>query len=153
MITQLNRQQIDQVLHNNTIGRIGCNDGHKTYVVPISYIYQNGSIICHSLEGMKISMMRSNPAVCFEVDAMQSMQQWQSVIAWGQYEELTDETEKYYAMKLFVERMMHMKLSESGQPPHISQERVHPRHPSNIHPVIFRINITELTGRSETPGN
>jgi uncharacterized protein len=149
MITKLNPQQIDAVLTANSVGRIGCYDGEKIYVVPVSYVYENGYIICHSLEGMKIDMMRKNPSVCFEVDAMQSMQQWQSVILWGQYEELQDETEKYYAMKIFVDRMMHMKLGETGQPPHISEQRVHPRHPDNIHPVIYRIRITEATGRSE----
>jgi hypothetical protein len=52
-------------------------------------------------------------------------------------------------MKLFVDRMMHMKISETAIPPEISEKRVHPRSPGNIKPVIYRVVITEKTGRFE----
>ncbi len=45
----------------------------------------------HTMEGMKINMMRKNPRVCFEVDVMQNMANWKSVIAWGEFEELSSE--------------------------------------------------------------
>ncbi len=149
MIGRLNEEQIEEVLQSNVLGRIGCSDGKKIYVVPINYVYDGKHIVAHSVAGMKIEMMRSNPNVCFEVDEMRSFTNWKSVIAWGQYHELTDERERYGAMKLFVDRMMRMKISETAIPPEISEKRVHPRSPGNIRPVIYRIILTEKTGRFE----
>jgi uncharacterized protein len=149
MIGKLSEEQIEEVLTANVLGRIGCNDGSKTYVVPINYVYDGKFIISHSVEGMKIKMMRKNPQVCFEVDVMNSFTNWKSVIAWGEYQELTDERERYQAMKLFVDRMMRMKISETASLPELTEQRVHPRSPGNIKPVIYRIVITEKTGRYE----
>jgi len=150
MLGRLSTEQIDQVLHSNVLGRIGWNDGNKNYVVPINYVYDGKYIIGHSVVGMKIEMMRKNPHVCFEVDEMKNFTNWKSVIAWGQYEELEDEKEKYEAMKLFVDKMMHMKISETAIAPETTEKRVHPRSPGFIKPVIYRILITEKTGRYES---
>jgi nitroimidazol reductase NimA-like FMN-containing flavoprotein (pyridoxamine 5'-phosphate oxidase superfamily) len=149
MIGKLNKEQIEEVLKGSVLGRIGCSDGKKTYVVPVNYVYDGKYIIGHSLAGMKILMMRKNPEVCFEVDELKSLTKWKSVIVWGHYQELTDERERYHAMKLFVDRMLKMKISETAIPPEISETRVHPRSPGNIKPIIYRIVITEKTGRFE----
>ncbi len=134
MIGRLTIDQIDEVLKNNTIGHIGCNDGKKTYVVPVNYVFDGKSIIGHS---------------CFAVDEMKSFTNWKSVILWGEYEELKEERDRYAAMKLFVDRTIRMKISETAIPPEISEQRVHPRSPGNIKPIIYRIIITEKTGRFE----
>jgi uncharacterized protein len=149
MIGKLTSQQIEELLSNNILGRIGCNDGAKTYVVPINYVYNEGFIIAHSVIGMKIEMMRKNPQVCFEVDEMKTLTNWKSVIAWGQYQELTEERDRYYAMKIFVDKMLHMKISETAKPPELFEGRVHPHSQGTIKPVIYRIVLTEKTGRYE----
>jgi hypothetical protein len=150
MMGKLNNEQIEDVLKENILGRIGCNDGKKTYIVPVSYAYDGKSILAHSTEGMKIEMMRKNPDVCFEVDDMKSFTHWKSVIAWGKYQELTDERDRYYALKLFVDRMIHIKTSKSAFIPHLNEKNVHPHLQENVRPVIYRIIITEKTGRFES---
>jgi nitroimidazol reductase NimA-like FMN-containing flavoprotein (pyridoxamine 5'-phosphate oxidase superfamily) len=149
MIGKLNDEQIEAVLKESMLGRIGCNDGSKTYIVPINYVYEGGAIIAHSVAGMKIEMMRKNPKVCFEVDTVRSFNDWKSVIAWGEFQEITDETERYKAMKIFVDRMMHMKLSENAAAPEINENRVHPRSPGNIQLIVYRIILSKKTGRFE----
>ena len=149
MIGRLNNEQIEEVLKENVLGRIGCNAGKKTYVVPVNYVYDDKFIIAHSVMGLKIEMMRKNPQVCFEVDEMKSLTIWKSVIVWGEYQELTDERDRYYAMKLFVDRMMHMKISESAILPEITEKNVHQGLPGSIRPIVYRIVITEKTGRFE----
>ncbi|MES1213943.1 MAG: pyridoxamine 5'-phosphate oxidase family protein [Bacteroidota bacterium] len=149
MIGSLSYDDAKEVLQTNILGRIGCNDGKKTYVVPVNYVFDGKYIIAHSVVGMKIQMMRKNPNVCFEVDEMKSMTNWKSVIAWGQYQELTEERDRYAAMKLFVDHMMHMKISETAIPPESAERRLHPRSPGNIKPIIYRIVIEEMTGRFE----
>ncbi|MBS1575665.1 MAG: pyridoxamine 5'-phosphate oxidase family protein [Bacteroidetes bacterium] len=149
MIGSLSFEAAKEVLASNIIGRIGCTDGTKTYVVPVNYVFDGKHIIAHSVAGMKIQMMRKNPKVCFEVDEMKSLTNWKSVIVWGDYQELTDERDRYTAMKLFVDRTMHMKISETAIPPEISGQRLHPRSPGNIKPIVYRIVIEEMTGRYE----
>lgn len=150
MIGRLTPKEIEEVLNANVLGRIGCNDGEKTYVVPINYVYDGKHIIGHSVAGMKIDMMRKNPSVCFEVDEMKNFTNWKSVIVWGTYEELKNEEERYSAMRSFVERMMHMKISETAVLPESAEKRIHPRSPGNIKPVIYRIVINEKSGRFES---
>jgi nitroimidazol reductase NimA-like FMN-containing flavoprotein (pyridoxamine 5'-phosphate oxidase superfamily) len=149
MIGKLTDAQIEEVLQQNVLGRIGCNDGNKNYIVPINYVYDGKNIIAHSVMGMKIEMMRKNPSVCFEVDEMQNFTKWKSVIAWGVYQEITDESARYYAMKMFVDKMMHIKISSTATLPEITEQRVHPIKPNSIKPIIYRIIITEKTGRFE----
>jgi uncharacterized protein len=149
MIGHLTAEQIEAVLKENVLGRIGCHDGKKNYVVPINYVYDGKHIIAHSAVGMKVEMMRKNPAVCFEVDEMKSFTNWRSVIAWGEYQELTEERDRYQALKLFVERMMHMKISETALLPAIPAGKVHSQFAGNSKPVIYRIVLTEKTGRYE----
>lgn len=149
MIDKLSEEQIDAVLKENVLGRIGCNDGIKTYVVPVNYAYDGKYIIAHSVMGMKIQMMRKNPSICFEVDDMKSFTKWKSVIVWGQYQELADERDRYYAMKLFVERMMHVKISATAKLAEIHTSMTHPVMHESIRPIVYRIVIAEKTGRYE----
>ncbi len=150
MIGRLNDKETEHVLLTNVLGRIGCAKDGKIYVVPINYVYNGTDIIAHSLVGLKIWMMRENPSVCFEVDEMKDHANWRSVIAWGEYEEITDEPEKYQAMKLFVDRLMHLKISETAVAPELTEKRVHPRTPEYHRVVVFRIRLTEKTGRFES---
>jgi uncharacterized protein len=149
MIGNLSEESMGELLTRNLLGRIGCTDGSFCYVVPVNYVYEGKFIICHSLPGMKIDMMRKNPNVCFEVDELKNFTTWKSVIIRGMYQELTDERERYAAMKLFVDRMLRLKISETAIPPEITGQRIHPRSPGNIKPVIYRILIQEMTGRYE----
>jgi uncharacterized protein len=149
MIGKLTEEQIDEVLQNNQLGRIGCSLNNKTYIVPINYVFDGKHIIGHAVAGKKIDMMRTNPEVCFEVDEMKNFTNWRSVIVMGQYQEITGERERYEAMKLFVDKMLKMKIRETAVPPELTADRVHPRTPVNIRPVIYRIIITERSGRYE----
>ena len=40
MLGELNRSQIDEILESQAVGRIGCHAGGKTYVVPVTYVYE-----------------------------------------------------------------------------------------------------------------
>lgn len=149
MLGKLRDTEIEEVLRNNLLGRIGCHDEGKTYVVPVNYVYDGNSIIAHSMIGMKIQMMRKNSQVCFEVDEMKDFMNWKSVILWGEYQEITDTMERYRAMKFFVDHTLRTKISETAIPPEISEKSIHPKYNDAIKPVIYRIVILEKTGRYE----
>ena len=147
MIGFLTEYQAKEVLKKNTLGRIGCTYGKETYIIPISYLYDGKSIIAHSKPGRKILMMRENPEVCFEVDQIQSFNKWKTVIAWGRYEEIQDETEKWKALNAFSRRMMHLKVSQTAQTPETSPMRWHPEHDAKT--VVYKIHVRKITGRYE----
>jgi uncharacterized protein len=149
MLGKLTDTEIKAVLNNNFLGRIGCHDEGKTYVVPINYVYDGTYIIAHSMMGMKIQMMRTNPQVCFEVDEIQDFTNWRSVIVWGEYQEISDVTERYHAVSYFVERTLHAKISETAIPPELPEKDTVALYPTSVKPVIYRIVILESSGRYE----
>ena len=140
MLGELTPAQIEQLLSDNIIGRIGCHAYNRTYVVPITYAYDGTYIYAHSQEGMKLHMMRANPHVCFEVDRMDDYANWLSVIAWGTYEELHGAAAQN-AIELLVDRIE----PAVSVPPGAS---VHPK--SGLIPAVaYRIKLEEKTGRFE----
>jgi uncharacterized protein len=148
MLGSLSTSEIEDLLYQCNLGRIGCSYHGKIYVVPVNYIYDGRSVIAHSVEGLKIRMMRSNPSVCFEIDEVQNNKNWKSVITQGTYQEIIGERERYDAMKLFVDKMLKLKVSTTAHPPELQPERLHSLHGS-VKPVIYRIILSEKTGRYE----
>ena len=142
MIFQLTQDEIESVLRLNTIGRLGFSNGNKTYIVPVNYAYDGKFIIAHSEQGMKIDVMQQYPQVCFEVDEIKNSISWRSVIVWGEYQELHEKRDRYYAIKLFSERLIHAKIKGSKrQEPAVGS--------SLVSAVIYRIMIAEKSGRFE----
>jgi uncharacterized protein len=143
MLGTLDREQIDHVLSGATVGRIGAHANGRTYVVPVSYVYDGDAVYIHSADGLKVQMMRANPQVCFEVEAIDDMANWRSVIAWGAYEELSGDL-ALAAINLLVSRLSPLTTSETTGP----AGHAHGRAGDGIE-VAFRIRLTERTGRFE----
>jgi nitroimidazol reductase NimA-like FMN-containing flavoprotein (pyridoxamine 5'-phosphate oxidase superfamily) len=146
MFEKLNAGEIEELLQQQLVGRIGCHANGLTYVVPVSYAYDGNYIYCHTFEGMKVDMMRSNPDVCFEVDNTKNLANWQSVIVWGSYEELSEGTDRSKAIEMLRERKLPILSSQTmhlgSQWPFVSAD-------DKIEGIIFRIYIREKTGRYE----
>ena len=141
MLGELTSKEIDELLRSEAIGRIGSYAFGQTYVVPITYAYDGDSVYGHSREGLKLRMMRSNPSVCFEVDRMIDLSDWQSVIALGTFSELA-EHEAELAMELLHRRLAPLVASETSLP----DSRLHS---SGMPYSVFRILLRERSGRFE----
>jgi len=149
MLGDLNEDEVAEILQSNMVGRIGCTDGEKVYVVPVSYIIVDGYALCHSRLGMKIEMMRKYPSVCFEVDEVLDYNNWRCVIAWGNYVELLDEDEIKQAKHHFSDYMLTTKTGKTTLPPETQGERTHDGKVDFENPVFYRIEFTRITGRFE----
>jgi uncharacterized protein len=147
MLGELSPDEIESILHSQVVGRIGCFDSRNIFVVPIAYAYDGACIYGHSKEGMKIKMMRSNPVVCFEVDKVTNVTNWESVILWGTYEELTEPNQREAGLKVFSERMKPFTTDEVNMPT-IRQPEPHPAG-AVYKPIAFRIKVSRKTGRFE----
>ncbi len=147
MFGKLDTAQIEDVLRHQIVGRIGCHADGITYVVPISFAYDGEAVYAHTSEGMKVNMMRNNPKVCFQTDMMQDMGNWQSVIAWGDYEELNDSEQRTMALEKLVGRILPIISSETT---HLTDHWPFPSNDLNkIKGIVFRIKLTTKTGRYE----
>ncbi|TFD37947.1 pyridoxamine 5'-phosphate oxidase family protein [Cryobacterium sp. TMT2-10] len=180
MLGELNEPEIDAVLRQAVVGRIGCHAEGCTYIVPISYAYDGDAVYGHSASGSKVQMMRANPSVCFEVEEVDDLANWRSVIGWGSYEELTGE-DAAAGMRVLLTRFAPLVTSVTAEP-HLGPDGTvlpgpapepksvpkpgpgprpkpgpgtsvlppdHAAAGSSPHAVIYRIRLTEKTGRFE----
>lgn len=147
MLGDLNQEQIGDLLRSQTMGRIGCSNGNMVYVVPISYAYDGEYFYFHTNEGLKTQIMRENPNVCFEVDQIFDLCNWQSVIVNGVFEELKTK-HAIDALRFLNNRMAPFKTSETFRPIY-GLQGVHARGKSNLKLVVFRIRIESMTGKFE----
>ena len=147
MFGKLDDAQIEKLLNTQFVGRIGCHADGITYVFPVSYAYDGICCYVHSYNGMKMDIMRKNPKVCFQVDETKDLANWQSVICWGEFEELTLENERKAAWQKLNERKLPVLTSETM---HITAEwPFPPGKDESSKGLFFRIKFTEKTGRFE----
>ena len=147
MLGKLNNTEIEEVLHNQILGRIGCSANDVTYIVPTSYAYEDNYIYAHSKNGKKLDIMRENPKVCFEVEAFSHMADWKTVIVWGRFEEITDALERKNALQILHRRHLPLIPSET-----VKLSQYWPFTPGDINSIggtVYRIAIEEKTGRFE----
>ena len=116
------------------------------YVVPVTYIYDGEFIIGNTVEGMKIDLLRQNPECCFEVDILKDLANWQSVIAWGTFEELSGE-EATQAREKLITRLEPLMPSETSQPHRMGPASSHRMSTYTRNPVVYRIRLNEKNRR------
>ena len=147
MVGILEQREIEELLSGNVVGRLGCHAEGRTYVVPMSYAYEDGCVYGRAQEGLKIDMMRKNPEVCFEVDRTNEMSNWKSVIAWGKFEEISNTEERNKALQILVKRKVPSLVSDilklSDDWPFSTKEL------EAISGIVFKICLKEKTGRFE----
>jgi nitroimidazol reductase NimA-like FMN-containing flavoprotein (pyridoxamine 5'-phosphate oxidase superfamily) len=146
MLGKLTTEQCEQILTAEVVGRIGCYADHEVNIVPITYVFERGFVYAHSKEGNKIEMMRKNPKVCFQVDRIESMASWRSVVAWGVFEELKEKKDQEDALRILRERLSPLTTSDSVRPSQFADPNEVRR---ERRPVLYRISLYKLSGRFE----
>lgn len=138
----LSAADVEDVLTNGVVGRIGCIDDGRPYVVPVCYAYDAEFVYGHSMPGAKLRALQSNSQVCFEVEDVVDLSHWRSVISWGAVEILSG-TAADAGLRLLVERVM--PLLQPGS----ASARPHHSGTGAGAPAVYRIALGEKTGRFE----
>lgn len=138
MMRELTRKEVDELLGEQVVGRIGCHADGLTYVVPVIYALADDCVCVASVEGQKIRMMRQNPQVCFEVDEYDGKGSWQSAIVQGVFEEL-EGADAAKAIGLLAGRFG--RAAEEGR-------AGRPRDAGGPAMVCFRIRLRAASGRA-----
>jgi uncharacterized protein len=152
MLGQLDPQKIETLLRTEFVGRLGCHAGRRTYVVPITYAYSDDSIYARTADGLKLQMMRENPDVCFQVDHIDDLANWKSVVVWGRYEELEGE-QAGHAMATLLGKMLPRTITTQASQTTKTLTRQNRARTEDLPAIIFRIRIVEKTGRFEVSEN
>ena len=121
------------------VGRLGCVDNGEPYVVPINYVFEDGSVYSHSLPGRKIEALRANPRACLQVDDIEDDFEWRSVIAYGNFEEIRVPSDRRSILGKLLARFPQLTPVESL----MAQDAGAPDS------VVFRIRIDRITGVAE----
>ena len=147
MLGQLNETQIRNLLTSQALGRLACTDGKQPYVAPVTYTYDGSYIYGQTNVGTKLNMLRKNPTVCFEVDQMTDMSNWQCVLVFGTFEELKNE-EAIKAREI-LSRSLFSLMTSSTIHLHEHEHTTTVDDSNRVKQVIYRIKIEKITGRFE----
>lgn len=146
---QLTKLQIDNILLSQVLGRLACTDGKQPYIIPVTYTYDGEFIYCQTNEGTKLTILRKNPAICFEVDTMTDLANWQSVVVFGKFEELKDVEAKKARNILFTRVFSLLTGNTVHKHEHAYDDDNELENKSRVKYIMYRIKITETTGRFE----
>ncbi len=147
MVGTLEKEQIENILHSQSICRLACAHNGKPYVVPITYVYDGEFIYGQTTVGKKLRICRKNQNVCAQMDIINSMVHWQSVLVYGKFEELSKEKSVEVRNLLFSHVLSLM--TEGSQHTFGSEAEKPIESPGRFKAVMFRIRIVEKTGRFE----
>lgn len=131
----LDNESIEELLSTALVGRIACaspnEGGGRPYIVPLAYGYDGEAVYAMGPIGRKIRIMRDQPLISFEVDEAEAEDRWRSVVAEGEYQELTSETDRTNALKVILGDKSAPELADST--------------------IIYRLVLTQKSGRFELP--
>jgi nitroimidazol reductase NimA-like FMN-containing flavoprotein (pyridoxamine 5'-phosphate oxidase superfamily) len=125
------------VLREGTLGRLGCIAAGWPYVVPVNYFFDGKDIYIHTLPGKKLDALRANTRVCFQVDEIKDSYHWRSVIAYGTFEEVSNEEARENVLGKLYSRLPNMTPVESKLVNGLKGI------------IVFRIKVEEVTGLAE----
>ena len=81
--SELSEAEAREVLARNHVGRIAYSFRGRVDVEPISYVYADGIIHGRTEPGSKLTTLAHAPWVAFEVDEVEGIFDWRSVVAHG----------------------------------------------------------------------
>lgn len=142
MSLPMTNDEIERFIATEVVARIGCHAGGRTYVVPVAYAFSCGVLYSFSHDGLKIAMIRENREVCVEIDRVEHLGSWRSVIAQGRAEILEGEAAAEAATLLAA------RLSSLVSDP-VSRGRLEQALATEAPPFVVRVELTGATGRVE----
>lgn len=148
MLGWLSSAEIEELLRTEVVARLGCHAEGRTYVVPVTYAYDGDALLIQSADGLKVRMMQNNPLVCLEVDHIDDLANWRSVIAQGRFEQLF-ESDATAALTQLRQRLQPLIVSETSPAAETLAEGETRIRTGNGHASIYRIHLFEKTGRFE----
>lgn len=139
----LDRSECDAILSRNHVGRLAYSRGNRVDIEPVHYVYSKEWIYGRTSVGRKIEMTGYDWwPVAFEVDEVQNLFRWTSVVVHGGFYTLEKEGSDTAAQtwENAVE-LLRTLIPETFTDDDPVPERT----------ILFRIAVQEIRGRSAMP--
>jgi len=150
MIKSLDFKRCSEVLKNNYVGYLSYINNNRPYTIPITFFYNEKEkyIICYSGYGHKIDAMRKHSSIALAVSDIYSNNEWKSVLAHGQYNEVDGGTAKLYLHEFSLGIKAIVLRKERKDLDYISEfsNRIY----NQEVPIVFLIKIEDITGKSRS---
>ena len=139
----LDPAEADALLRRGTVGRLAVSAGRQVDVQPIHYAWDGAWIYGRTSPGAKLEMLRHSPWVAFEVDEVNGIFDWRSVVVHGAlYLIATDGPELERRARRRGVALLADVVPGTGSA----------ADPVPFRTVLFRIHADEITGREASPG-
>jgi nitroimidazol reductase NimA-like FMN-containing flavoprotein (pyridoxamine 5'-phosphate oxidase superfamily) len=135
MIESLSAEEITSILVRNHVARIAFAVHDRVDIEPIHYVYAQGWIYGRTSPGAKLATVQRNRCVAVEVDEVESLFDWRSVVVHGGLYVLhaEDDREMWDHAVTLLRTLVPETLTARDPAPHRD--------------VVFRIARQEATGR------
>jgi len=138
---ELTRDECEALLDRNLVGRIAFTFRDRVDIEPVHYVYAKGWLHGRTSQGTKLATLRHHPWIAFEVDEIDGLYDWRSVVVHGVVH-LPDPDgspgdQDTYRTSLELLRELEPHALESGDP-------------TPKREILFRVHVDEMTGRSAT---
>lgn len=135
----LSRAEADALLERNHVGRLAFSFHDRVDLEPVHYVYANGWLHGRTSPGTKLATLRHHPWIAFEVDEVDGLFDWQSVIVHGVVDiperDGSPQDREAYQTTLELMRSLVPHALEEGDPTPQRQ-------------ILFRVYADEVTGRA-----
>ena len=146
-VKDMSRESSLSLLGHMRLGHIACTRGLQPYVTPFSFAYHEGYLYSFATVGQKIDWMRANPLVSVEVEHIVSVDEWQSVVIAGHFEELGETPESRDGRSVVHDLLA---VNADWWRPDNVRTLNRADAPASA-PVYFRIAIAEISGHESRP--
>jgi hypothetical protein len=139
---ELTGEECDALLAAHHVGRIAFSYRDHVDIEPIHYVYANGWIYGRTAPGTKVRALAHNRWVAFEVDEVNALFDWRSVVVKGALYllEPNGDGPSQSAWQTALEALKHL-----------IPEALTAEDPTPERALIFRIHADAITGRAATP--
>jgi nitroimidazol reductase NimA-like FMN-containing flavoprotein (pyridoxamine 5'-phosphate oxidase superfamily) len=134
-IRALSSDEVDALLTRNCVGRLAYSLHDRVDVEPIHYVYDAPWIFGRTSTGAKVLTLAHRRWCAFEVDEVQSLFDWQSVVLKGPFTpfEPGANAELYDRALVMLRRLIPSTLMDDDPSPHRD--------------IVFGIHASDVAGR------
>jgi uncharacterized protein len=138
----LDAAEMDALLGRNHVGRIAYSFRDRVDIQPIHYVYADGAFYLRTDPGSKLTTLAHAPWVAFEVDEIDGLFDWRSVVAHGTVYMLEDagSPEMRANYRSAIRRLRELV------PDALDQDD-----PVPARSVVLKLHPDEMTGRAARP--
>ena len=150
----MSRSECLRMLAAARLVRVACAHDNQPYVIPVYVAYHeppegDPCLYGFTIPGQKLDWMRANPRVCVEVDEVEAVNRWKSVIAIGRFEELPETSRQDERMQAYQLLQTQTRWWQPGYS--AFEARPHPDAKEPYTPIYYKIRLDLVTGHENTP--